>query len=249
MQALEASMSVATVEWRGVTRRFGKIVAVADVSLEVRAGEIVALLGRNGAGKSTLLRLAAGMLRADAGAAFIEGEIQEPRNVAARRTLGYVPDTPVLFGHLSAREHLCFLAQVHRLESWEERAARLFETLELGDDADVIVAGLSLGIQQRVSIACALLHDPHALLLDEPLNALDPVARRRVQDDLVRRAREGAGIVVSSHQLEAIEGIATRIVVVDRGRVVLDGSAAELVAPGTTLEALFLRVAAAATEA
>jgi len=241
-------MAGAAIEWRGATRRFGKIVAVADVSLRVGAGEIVALVGRNGAGKSTLLRLAAGMLRPDAGASFIEGELQEPRNVAARRTLGYVPDTPVMFGHLSAREHLCFLAQVHRLERWEERAARLFEALELIEDADVVVAGLSLGIQQRVSIACALLHDPRALLLDEPLNALDPIARRRVQDDLVRRAREGAAIVVSSHQLEAIEGIATRIVVMDRGRVVLDGSAAELVAPGTTLEALFLRVAAAGTQ-
>ncbi len=232
---------------RGLARRFGGHVAVADVSLEVRAGEIVGFLGANGAGKTTTLRCAAGLLRPHAGTIEVNGHPLAREARAAKSVLGYVPDRPYLYDRLTPPEFLAFVAALYDVPPAvaEPRIAALLARLALGEAADALLEGASLGTRQKVAVAAALVHEPVALLLDEPLTGLDPPAAFTLKQMLRERTAAGAGALVSTHQLEVVERLCDRVVMLRRGRVVASGTLDELrgARGDATLETLFLELA------
>lgn len=229
-----------------VVRRYGDFTAVDGVSLEVRPGEIVGFLGPNGAGKTTTLRVAAGLLTPQAGSVEIAGHplASEPR--LARAALGFVPDRAFLYERLTGREFLEFIGALYGVPEQlvAERAAALLERLPLGDAIDDAIETYSQGMRQKLSAISACLHEPVLLLLDEPLNGLDPIAARALKDLLRERAARGGGVLVSTHLLDVVERLCDRAVILHRGRVVAEGALDALRGgrAGTTLEDVFLEL-------
>ncbi|MBI5710453.1 MAG: ABC transporter ATP-binding protein [Candidatus Eisenbacteria bacterium] len=223
-------MSEPPLRVRGLTRRYGELTAVDGLSLEVRAGEILGFLGPNGAGKSTTLRACAGLLRPDAGDILIAGASLAAAPLRARALMGFVPDRPFLYERLSAREFLDFVGALYGLapDACAARAAALLARLDLVEAADDLIEGCSLGMRQKVSVAAALLHDPPLVMLDEPLQGLDPRAARALKDLLRERAAGGGGVLVSTHLLDVAERMCDRVVILHRGQKVAEGSLEEL---------------------
>jgi ABC-2 type transport system ATP-binding protein len=213
-----------------LTRRFGTVTAVSTLSLEVRAGEIVGFLGANGAGKTTTLRCASGLLAPDEGTIHVAGADLEREPRVAKARLGLVPDRPFLYDRLSAREFLAFVAALYDLpaEAAARRAEELLARLALAEHADRTIEGYSLGMRQKTAIAAALLHSPPLLLLDEPLNGLDPPAARLLKELLREHARAGGGVLVSTHLLDVAERLCDRVVILRAGRVVASGTLEDL---------------------
>lgn len=201
----------------GVARSYGRHAALASTDLEVHGGEVLALVGPNGAGKSTLLAILAGSLAPDAG----EVVVAEPRP-----RIGWVPQRPAQYGRLTPRENLELFARLERVADPVAAAGRLLDLVELPEDGR-LAAELSLGNQQRLNLAVALLAEPDVLLLDEPTASLDPRQRRRFWE-VGRRVRDGGGAVVFATQnLEELERFADRVAVLLDGRLVFEGSIAE----------------------
>jgi ABC-type multidrug transport system ATPase subunit len=202
---------------RGVARRYGKVVALAPTTLDVRAGDAVALIGPNGAGKSTLLSILAGALEPS------EGHVTTPNRNARRPRVGWVPQRPAHYARLSPRENLELFARLERVSDPVETTDRFMRVLELPDDGRP-TASLSVGNQQRLNLAIALLGRPEVLLLDEPTASLDPRQRRRLWDVAAQvRERQGA-VVFATQNLEEVEHFANRVVVLLDGALVFDGS-------------------------
>lgn len=216
------------IEVRGFTKAYGDRVAVRDLTFSVGAGEIVGLLGPNGAGKTTTLRSLAGILRPSGGTLAIGGFDVVASPLEAKRRLALVADDPPLFASLTVWEHLVLFAQLYDLAGWEPRAGALLEELDLSARRDDLAEELSRGMRQKVCVACALLHEPQVLLLDEPLTGLDPRGIRTLYAALRRRAAAGAAVVVSSHLLAQIEVLCTRFLLLREGRLLLDGSKREI---------------------
>ncbi|HEY2954662.1 MAG TPA: ABC transporter ATP-binding protein [Candidatus Eisenbacteria bacterium] len=234
-----------TLRIDGLSRRYGALAALEEVSLEVRAGEIVGLLGPNGAGKSTLLRTAAGLQPPDAGAVLVDGVDLWREPVAAKLGLGYAPEEPSFYEELSAEEYLAFLAAVRGLDpaAAAARTRELSSRLGLADRSDEPVRGYSHGMRKKLSFLAAVLHRPRVLLLDEALEGFDAPAALYARETLRAQAAEGAAVLFSSHVTEAIERLCDRVIVLDRGRVVRTLARAEWggAAPGlSTLERAFL---------
>jgi ABC-2 type transport system ATP-binding protein len=236
---------------RDLTRTYGAAVAVEALSFEVAAGEIVGLIGPNGAGKTTTLRSLAGILRPTSGSVRIDGfEIGADAAAAieAKRRLAFMPDEPHLFEYLTVEEHLRLVARLYRVEDFESRARALLAELELHGKERSLPGELSRGMRQKVVIACGLVRQPSVLLFDEPLTGLDPRGIRSMRETIVERGRAGASILLSSHLLHLVEEVCTRVIIMDRGRKVADGtvadlaSRADLAAAGSNLEQIFLHV-------
>ncbi len=232
---------------RSLTKMYGSFRAVHDLSFEVAAREIVGLIGPNGAGKTSTLQCIVGIQRPSAGTVVVAGHdvVREP--VAAKRQLAFMADEPQLFEYLTVMEHLRLTGRLYGVEDVERRAGRLLEELQLRGREDALPAELSRGMKQKVAIACGLLHEPAALLFDEPLTGLDPLGIRQMKSTIVSRARDGAAVIVSSHLLHLVEEICTRIVIIDHGVKVADGTLADLralsvQAAGSDLEQIFLTV-------
>ena len=233
---------------RTYTTSTGTVPAVDDLSFQVSAGEIVGLIGPNGAGKTTTLRALAGILKPTSGHVRIDGHdlIAEP--IEAKRRLAFMPDEPHLFEYLTVAEHLRLIARLYAVEDFERRSRALLGELELTGKEDSLPAELSRGMRQKVVIACGLVRSATTLLFDEPLTGLDPLGIRRMRETIVSRAREGAAILLSSHLLHLVEEVCTRVMIMDRGRKVADGTfdelraRAELAQAGSSLEQIFLRV-------
>jgi len=226
----------------------GTFTAVDDLSFLVASGEIVGLIGPNGAGKTTTLRSLAGILRPSSGRVSIDGHdiIEDP--LEAKRRLAFMPDEPHLFEYLTVTEHLHLVARLYGVADVESRAAALFDELELKGREGSLPGELSRGMRQKVVIACGLVRDATTLLFDEPLTGLDPIGIRRMRNTIVARARAGAAILLSSHLLHLVEEVCSRVIIMDRGRKVADGTFEELAAradlatAGSSLEQIFLRV-------
>ena len=222
--------SAAPLVVEGLVRRYGTLEAVAGVSLGVARGEIVGFLGANGAGKTTTLRCIAGLLSPHAGRIAVAGAdlANEPRVAKAR--LGFVPDRPYLYDRLSAREFLAFIAALYDLpaDAAERRAEMLLARFELAAEASRTLEGYSLGMRQKTAVIAAMLHSPPLLLLDEPLNGLDPVSTRTLKDLLREHAAAGGGVLVSTHLLDVAERLCDRVVILRAGRVVAQGTLDEL---------------------
>jgi ABC-2 type transport system ATP-binding protein len=233
-----------------VTKAYGDFTAVRDVSFRVGPGEVVGLIGPNGAGKTTTLRCIVGIHRPTSGAVTIDGHDSVRAPVEAKRRLAFLPDEPQLFEYLTVMEHLRFTARIYGVKDVETRAAALLKELQLEGKEQALPAELSRGMKQKVGIACGLLHEPQALLFDEPLTGLDPLGIRHMKETIVARGRQGAAVIVSSHLLHLVEEICTRVVILDRGVKVADGTMAELGAQaalagtGSSLEQIFLAATA-----
>jgi ABC-2 type transport system ATP-binding protein len=222
--------------------------AVDDFSFTAAGGEIIGLIGPNGAGKTTTLRTLAGILRPTSGRVAIDGHDIVTDSIAAKRQLAFMPDEPHLFEYLTVEEHLRLVARLYTVEDFDRRARALIEELELTGKERSLPGELSRGMRQKVVIACGLVRDATTLLFDEPLTGLDPVGIHRMRETIVARGRAGACVLVSSHLLHMVEEICTRVIIMDHGRKVADGtvaelaSRAELAAAGSNLEQIFLRV-------
>ena len=229
-----------------LTKTYGATRAVQGLSLDVLPGEILGLIGPNGAGKTSTLRCIAGIHRPSSGSVSIGGHdiVREP--VAAKHLLAFVADEPHLFDHLTVMEHLRLTGRLYGITDVETRARTLLDDAELAGRESSVPEELSRGMKQKVVLACAFLHDPKALVLDEPLTGLDPLGIHRMKQAIVDAARRGVAVIVSSHLLHLVEEICTRIAIIDRGVKVADGTLAELAATakagGTTLERIFLDV-------
>lgn len=236
------------IELNEVTRAFGRKTAVDRLTFTVRGGELFALLGPNGAGKTTTIKMLVGLLRPDGGTIRIDGVdvVAEPRRAVA--SLGYVPDEPFLYDRLSGRELLEFVGRMRGLsgETLAAAIARQSEPFALEAFLDDLIETYSHGMKQRLVFAAALLHAPRALVVDEPMVALDPRHVRVVKDLLRRQVAEGAAVLMSTHTLAIAEEIADRIAILDRGRLRFLGTVAELreasSAPHHSLETLFLEL-------
>jgi ABC-2 type transport system ATP-binding protein len=231
-----------------LTKRYGDLMAVDDLSFAVQPGEIVGLIGPNGAGKTSTLRCIVGIQRPTSGTVTIGGHDIVTDPVEAKRRLAFMADEPQLFEYLTVDEHLRLVARIYGVQDVEHKAATLLEELELTDKKAALPGELSRGMKQKVAIACGLLHDPAALLFDEPLTGLDPLGIRRMRETIVGRGRAGGAVIVSSHLLHLVEEICTRIVIIARGKKVADGTMTELAAQargageGSSLEQIFLQV-------
>ena len=233
------------IEVESLSKLYGEFRAVQSLSFGVAAGEVVGLVGPNGAGKTTTLRSIAGIVRPSDGRVRVAGHDIEREPVAAKAALAFIPDEPHLFDYLTVEEHLRFVGRLYGVVDAGTRIPALLEELELGEKRRVLPGELSRGMRQKLAIACGLLHDPRALLLDEPLTGLDPVGIRRMKATIARRAEAGAAVLLSSHLLHMVEEVCDRVLVLHRGRAMAFGTIAEIVAErpalaGQPLEAVFL---------
>ena len=216
-----------TLEIDNLSKSYGSLRALDSMSFSVASGEIFGFVGSNGAGKSTTMRIALGVLAADSGEVRWDGA---PLDVAARRAVGYMPEERGLYPKMKVGEQLVYLARLHGLSPKAATAAMELWTERLGVAArrDSDVQSLSLGNQQRVQLAAALVHDPEILVLDEPFSGLDPVAVDVMSGVLREKADQGAPVVFSSHQLELVEHLCDRVGIVRAGRMVASGTVDEL---------------------
>jgi ABC-2 type transport system ATP-binding protein len=247
-------MTGPALELIGLAKRFDRP-AVTGLDLTVRAGEFYALLGPNGAGKTTTLRMVAGLLRPDAGTIRIFGRDALADPVAAKRVTAWIPDEPMIYDKLTPLEYLAFVAGLWGVppQTASRRARELVDLLGLGPHADERCEGFSKGMRQKVALAGALVHDPRLIILDEPLTGLDAAAARQVKDVLRERVRDGATIILTTHILEVAERMAERIGLIAGGRLVAEGTLAELHGKagtaGASLEEIFLELTGPGTGA
>ncbi|MFL5297089.1 MAG: ABC transporter ATP-binding protein [Phenylobacterium sp.] len=233
---------------RGLTKTFGGKTAVDDLTLTVRAGELYALLGPNGAGKTTTLRMVAGLLKPDAGQISVFGRDVLAEPAEAKRIIAWAPDEPMLYDRLNPLEYLEFVAGLWGIDAKPAlaRAEELLKWLGLWENRAERCEGFSRGMKQKTALAGALIHDPQLLILDEPLTGLDAAVARQVKDLLQARVKAGATVILTTHILEVAERMADRIGIIAQGRLVADGTLADLRArtgeARATLEDLFLEL-------
>jgi ABC-2 type transport system ATP-binding protein len=216
-----------TLVVEGLGRTYDGTRALVDLSFDVRAGEILGLVGQNGAGKTTALRSIAGILPIQEGRVTICGRDVAREEVEAKRLLSWVPDDPQPFDALTVEEHLEFTAALYEVREWQPRATALLTRFELLEKRGALGGELSRGMRQKLACAQAWLSEPRLMLLDEPLSGLDPRGIRSARQAILELARGGTAVVLSSHQLGLIEALADRILILDRGRKVFLGTLEE----------------------
>ena len=235
------------IEVTGLSKVFGTFTAVRDLSFAVRAGEVLGLVGPNGAGKTTTLRAIAGIIPPTTGQVSLAGHDLLANPTQAKRALAFFTDEPRLFDYLTVRQHLNFIARLYAINDHEAIAKPLLEELEIADRIESLPAELSRGMKQKLAIACGLLHSPQVLMFDEPLTGLDPLGIRRMKDSILKRAKAGAAIILSSHLLHLLEEVCSHVLILKRGEKIADGTLAEIRArfgdgdSNANLEDVFIR--------
>lgn len=221
-----------SLDFDALGRRYGDVIALDGLSFTVPSGEVVGFLGPNGSGKTTTMRAVFGLVALDSGTVRWNGQLVDG---ALRRRFGYLPEERGLYPGMVVREQLQYLARLHGMKVADARLAtsRWLERLGVGDRAASKVESLSLGNQQRVQLAAALVHEPELLILDEPLSGLDPVGIDTVSAVLTEQAASGRGVLFSSHQLDLVEGLCTSVAIIDHGRLVAQGSVEALATHGS----------------
>jgi len=227
------------IELTNLTKDYGTTLAVNNLSLHIRAGEIYGFIGPNGAGKTTTIRMMGGIIEPTAGNIVIQGIEMKKDPVAAKRIIGFVPDRPFLYEKLTGLEFLKFIADLYHVDAriLSRRSEELLKQFALWEWADEIIEAYSHGMKQRLIIAAALLHDPKVLVIDEPMVGLDPAAVRMVKDILKGLALQNVTIFVSTHTLSLAEDLCDRIGVIHKGTVLAQGTVAELNLAAKTGEA------------
>ena len=247
--------SATLIETHNLVKRYGEKIAVNNVSFDVQAGEVFGFLGPNGAGKTTTIKMIVGLLQPTSGTVKVAGYDVQAQALMAKASSGYVPDTPNLYAKLTGRELLRFVGDLYNLDQTRmaQRADELLRVLDLNEAADNTVDSYSHGMQQKASLAAALMHDPKVLVLDEPTVGLDPKSARLIKDILRQMADRGAAVFLSTHILEIAERMCDRIGIINKGELVAVGSMNELRSLGkageVSLEDIFLGLTGGAEEA
>src|SRR5215475_8271514 len=235
------------LELRSVCKRFSGIVAVDDVSFTARPGEITGYLGPNGSGKSTTMKMITGLLETTSGKIFFNGEPIGADLIAYKQRMGYVPEEPHLYGHLSGLEYLTMVGQLRSLQSsvTARRIDGLLRLFSLHPDRHAPISAYSKGMRQKVLLSAALLHNPDLLLLDEPFSGLDVGTGMVLRSLIQELAARGKVVLFSSHELETVERVCTHVVILNRGKVVADDSFARLrtLRGGAYAEGIFWQLA------
>jgi len=238
------------IEVDGLAKRFGPIAAVRGVTFQVRRGEVLGFLGPNGAGKSTTMKMITGFLTPSEGSCRVCGFDVVRQPIEAKSRIGYLPEGAPAYGDMTARAFLNFCADVRRLsgEQKRERVAYAVETVELHEVLEQPIETLSKGFKRRVGLAQAILHDPPVLVLDEPTDGLDPNQKHQVRTLIANMAKDKA-IIISTHILEEVDAVCSRAMIIDRGRVVADGTPEELQGRSPQHNAVIVRTAAPGAQA
>ena len=235
------------LELRRVSKHFSGIPAVDDVSFSARPGEVTGYLGPNGSGKSTTMKMITGLIEMTAGEILFDGKPIQDDLIAYKRRMGYVPEEPYLYNHLSGAEYLTMVAELRDLPERESAAQidGLLRLLSLHDDRHASISGYSKGMRQKVLIAAALLHNPDLILLDEPFSGLDVGSALVLRSLIQELAARGKVVLFSSHELDTVERVSSRIVILHRGKIVADDSIANLrsLMELESLEAIFSQLA------
>jgi ABC-2 type transport system ATP-binding protein len=233
----------------GLTKQFGKLVAVDGIDLAVREGEFFGFLGPNGAGKSTTIKMLCGLLRPTAGSIEIAGHDVAREPLEVKRSIGVLPEEINLYDRLTGEELLVFAARMHGLPlpQARQRTADLLELVELTEAKDKLIVDYSMGMKKKTAFAAALIHHPRVMFLDEPFNGIDPVSVRAIRGVLRQLTERGTTIFFTTHVMEVVERLCTRVAIINRGRTVGEGSMAELrakaqAAGDSTLEDIFLKL-------
>jgi ABC-type multidrug transport system ATPase subunit len=216
------------LECRSLTKRFDRFTAVNEVSFTIEPGEVVGLLGTNGAGKTTIMKIFATLLKPTSGEALVDGLHVLGNTVEVRKKLGYLPETPSLYDHLTGREFLRFIGDLRKLDDAGKRVNELTEQFGLGDFIDSLVGTYSKGLKQRLAFAQAIMHSPRVLLLDEPILGLDPRYSKLVKDYIREFGSEGRSVLVTTHLTEMAENICGRLIIIHRGVIKAMGTLEEI---------------------
>jgi ABC-2 type transport system ATP-binding protein len=235
------------VQVEGLTKLYGEFVAVNELSFSIQPGEVMGLVGPNGAGKTTTLRCLSGIIPPTRGTVRVGGHDIVRDAIAAKKQLAFFTDEPRLFDYLTVWQHLNFVARIYQVADYERTGRELLEELEIANKQNALPGELSRGMKQKLAIACGLLHSPKVIYFDEPLTGLDPLGIRRMKDSILKRAHDGAAIIISSHLLHLVEEICSRLLILKNGRKIIDGTLGEVTRkfseqPGdASLEEIFFR--------
>jgi ABC-2 type transport system ATP-binding protein len=247
-------MDVPAIATEGLTRRFGDLLAVENVNLRVASGQFFGFLGPNGAGKSTTIKMLTGLLAPSSGRIQIQGLDLTDNPIEVKKQIGVVPEGMALFGRLTGAEYLSFVGRMYGLDpqTAANRTAELLEFMQLGSQPKKLVTDYSHGMQKKLALAAAVIHGPRVLFLDEPFEGVDAIASGTLKAMLQRMIARGATIFLTSHVLEIVERLCSHVAIIDKGRLVAQGSLEELragvgsteeLSPESklTLEQIFLR--------
>lgn len=212
------------IEVQSLTKLYGDFMAVRDLSFGVQAGEVLGLVGPNGAGKTTTLRCLSGIIPPTRGTIRVCNFDVAQTPIEAKKRLALFTDEPRLFDYLTVEQHLAFTARIYQVRDYASKAQMLLDELELSGKKTSLPGELSRGMKQKLVIACGLLHDPKVIYFDEPLTGLDPIGIRRMKDSILKRAREGAAIIISSHLLPLVQEICSHILILKNGQKVSFGT-------------------------
>jgi len=245
----ELLVSEGMIEARGLSKFYGPFIATSDVSFLVPRGQVVAFLGPNGAGKSTTMKLLTGFLSPSEGDAFIGGHNVADERIAASQLVGYLPENGPLYNEMTPKGLLKYLGQARGMASstLRKRMEYVADKCSLGDVWGKQISKLSRGYRQRVGMAHALLHDPEVLILDEPTSGLDPNQTFQVRE-LIRELAKTKTILLSTHILTEVEAVCSRVILINRGRIVLDGSVEEMKGQQNSLEENFRQLTASSAK-
>ncbi|HEX8957761.1 MAG TPA: ABC transporter ATP-binding protein [Burkholderiaceae bacterium] len=235
------------IEFQELAKDYGTFHAVKPLNLSVARGEVFGFLGPNGAGKTTTIRMMMGILLPSAGRVVIDGLDCRAEAAEVKRRIGYLPDNPVFYDYLRGREILEFVAEMHGFKRKDaaDRAEQMLAEFGLDDASEEYAVNYSLGMKKRLGLACALIHEPPVLILDEPINGLDPRSARDVQERLQRSAAQGMTIFVSTHLLDMAERFCHRVGIIHHGELIATGSLQDIrdrAASGSSLEEAFLKI-------
>jgi ABC-2 type transport system ATP-binding protein len=252
-----AQMDIAAIQTKALTRRFGELTAVEDVTLQVAQGQFFGFLGPNGAGKSTTIKMLTGLLEPSAGSIEILGQAFTASSLDLKRQIGVVPEGMALLGRLTAPEYLRFVGRMYGLdrETVQRRSEELLEFMQLANERRKMITDFSHGMQKKLALAAAVIHGPKVLFLDEPFEGVDAVAAGMLKSMLQGMIQRGATIFLTTHVLEIVERLCSHVAIIHKGRLVANGSIADLRAgiaasglPGPetgqrlTLEQIFLSI-------
>ncbi|WP_291581889.1 ABC transporter ATP-binding protein [Clostridium sp. UBA6640] len=228
-----------------LTKKYGKTLVVKDVSFEVNDGEIAVLLGPNGAGKSTTIKSILGLLKT-------KGEIKvngyDNKSIEAKKDLGFIPEMPVLYDWLTIEEHVEFVSKAYGIKDYKEKMEEYFQRFDLKDKRSKLGRELSKGMQQKVSVICALITNPKVVLFDEPMIGLDPKAIKEIKAIVKELKDNGCTIVISTHMIDSVDELWDRALIMDKGEIVVSKLKSEVEEGGESLEEIFFRVTEKSSE-
>ncbi len=234
------------IKLSNLTKIYGALTAVKSINLEVAPGEVFGFLGPNGAGKTTTIKMMAGLLQPTSGEVRINGFDVQKEPLKAKAITGFIPDRPYLYEKLTAGEFMLFTAKLYGMENSDRRAGELLDLFGLTEWSGELIENFSHGMKQRLVMASALLHDPKVLVVDEPMVGLDPRGARLVKDLFKDLAAKGVTVFMSTHTLEIVENMCSRVAIINHGEIIAEGSVEDLGRlarmPESHLEPIFLRL-------